>query len=420
VLLPVTPPLGTQAYNICTTFGVHPGLPLIQQLYHNGDASFLVNTGTLVVPMTKAQYLDRSNPVPVPPSLFAHNIQVRCTQSVHAQDSVAEGILGRIVDMLVDMPVDASSLTSPEPEPEPEQTAPAPPTPPPPAPPFRTGAYSLAGIKKMLDGSRPPNVLDTNGAVRLNDYETLRHAIGNLTGGKLKSAFVETFATMTDASIQSMELLGIVLEGVTLQSTRWTDTNGDGNVNSQDNTGGFRCNSLCLQFQQIAKVIAARNQLQDERQVFFIERGGFDTHNSALETVQSRMEEINTALTAFVDELQLLNVWDDVAILSSSDFARTLDSNGAGTDHAWGGNYVLLGGKVRGGTMHGQYPESYLPTSSVHVGRGRLMPTTSWEAVWHGIIDWFGVPMSSVNRVLPNAANFPANQLLNKLDLFIP
>ena len=30
-----------------------------------------------------------------------------------------------------------------------------------------------------------------------------------------------------------------------------------------------------------------------------------------------------------------LGVWDDVAVLIASDFARTLDSNGPGTDHAW-------------------------------------------------------------------------------------
>ena len=50
--------------------------------------------------------------------------------------------------------------------------------------------------------------------------------------------------------------------------------------------------------------------------------------------VQNKLEQINVALTAFSDEMKKLGVWDQVALLTASDFARTLDSNGAGTDHA--------------------------------------------------------------------------------------
>jgi uncharacterized protein (DUF1501 family) len=88
---------------------------------------------------------------------------------------------------------------------------------------------------------------------------------------------------------------------------------------------------LCTQ------VIASRGLLQEERQVFFLQMTGFDTHSSALEQVQARMEYINAGLTAFVDEMKLRSVWDQVTLVSASDFGRTLDSNGAGTDHAWGG-----------------------------------------------------------------------------------
>ena len=73
---------------------------------------------------------------------------------------------------------------------------------------------------------------------------------------------------------------------------------------------------------------------------------------------------------------------------------------------------------MRGGTIHGEYPDSLLSTSSVHVGRGRLLPTTSWEAVWNGLADWFGVPSASMTSVLPNAPNFPSNLLFTKEQLF--
>jgi len=255
--------------------------------------------------------------------------------------------------------------------------------------------------------------------VRLNQYETLARPLRNLTGGKLGSVFGETFASLIESSVASMEVLGQVLESVTLQSPRWTDTNGDGQTTNADTVAPHRCTSVCEQFLQVAKVIAARNTLQEERQVFFVELGGFDTHSSALEGVQTKMEQINVAFTAFVDEMKLDdNIWNSVTVLTASDFARTYDSNGAGTDHAWGGNYLLLGGAVRGGTIHGEFPTSFLASSPVHVGRGRLLPTTSWEAVWNGMAEWFGVAPEKLTTVLPNRVNFPTTSLFTKADLF--
>jgi hypothetical protein len=224
---------------------VHPGLPLLHSLYADGDAAVLANVGTLVRPMSRADYADRE--FPKPPSLFAHNIQVRCTQSVHAQDSVAKGVLGRMVDVLLHASSAASGGVPP---------AGAPP-PPPPSPPYSVGAYSLAGIQKMLDGSRPPRVLDRSGAVRFSQYGTLRTQIANLTSGQLRSVFAETFAAMTEASFATSENVGAALDTVTLLSSRWTDTNGDGVVNNLDNRAPHACTTICQQFMQAAKVGAA-------------------------------------------------------------------------------------------------------------------------------------------------------------------
>lgn len=67
---------------------------------------------------------------------------------------------------------------------------------------------------------------------------------------------------------------------------------------------------------------------------------------------------------------------------------RTLTTNGQGTDHAWGGIHLVAGGKVRGGQILGKYPDSLLDSGSVALGRGRILPTTPWEAMWNGIVDW--------------------------------
>ena len=61
-----------------------------------------------------------------------------------------------------------------------------------------------------------------------------------------------------------------------------------------------------------------------------------------------RLGEVNTALTSFVDELRAQSVWESTVLLSSCEFARTLDSVGGGSYHAWAGNHIIIGGDLPG------------------------------------------------------------------------
>ena len=54
-------------------FAVHPNLQGFQSLYEAGRGAVVGNVGPLVVPLTRAQYSERS--VPKPPALFSHNDQ---------------------------------------------------------------------------------------------------------------------------------------------------------------------------------------------------------------------------------------------------------------------------------------------------------------------------------------------------------
>ena len=128
--------------------------------------------------------------------------------------------------------------------------------------------------------------------------------------------------------------------------------------------------------------------------------------------VDAKFQLINAAISAFETELKAQGVWDDTVLLTSSDFGRTYAPNGAGTDHAWGGNYFALGGAVNGSQLFGAFPSSFIETSEVVISRnGRIIPTTPWESVWYGLAEWFGVDRSSMAEVLPNAANFPPESL---------
>ena len=88
-----------------------------------------------------------------------------------------------------------------------------------------------------------------------------------------------------------------------------------------------------------------------------------------------------------------------------SDFARTLTSNGNGTDHAWGGNVMVMGGDVKGGKVYGSYPDLALG-SALDVGAGVLLPTTSTDEYFAELAMWFGVSPSDLTQLLPNIENF--------------
>lgn len=67
VLNPTNPLAGGRQYAMA------PGLAPLMPIFESGKMAALLNVGTLVQPTTKAQYTNRS--VPLPPKLFSHNGQ---------------------------------------------------------------------------------------------------------------------------------------------------------------------------------------------------------------------------------------------------------------------------------------------------------------------------------------------------------
>jgi uncharacterized protein (DUF1501 family) len=60
-------------------YGLNPGLIALQPLWNQGALAVLANTGMLVQPVTRAQFL--ANAVPVPTNLFSHSDQVQQIQT---------------------------------------------------------------------------------------------------------------------------------------------------------------------------------------------------------------------------------------------------------------------------------------------------------------------------------------------------
>ena len=165
---------------------------------------------------------------------------------------------------------------------------------------------------------------------------------------------------------------------------------------------GFEATTL----KAVVKTIKIRSLLGLRRQTFFVQYGGWDHHGELLETQADMLATLDAAIGAYQQALEMLGLQDDVVTFTASDFSRTLRSNGRGTDHAWGANAMVFGGKVDGGKIFGTYPDLTLDGPN-DVGRGgRLLPSTSADLYFAELLRWFGVTPGNLPYVLPNVANF--------------
>ncbi|CAJ1378092.1 unnamed protein product [Effrenium voratum] len=176
---------------------------------------------------------------------------------------------------------------------------------------------------------------------------------------------------------------------------------------------------LARQLKQVARLISARVERKAERDVFFVEIGGWDTHSSVATELNDRFAELNLALTSFVAEMKAQGIFDSTTLVTHSDFARTLTPNsGEGTDHGWAGNYFMLGGAVKGGRVYNDFPTSFREGSSQDAGRGRLIPKYPWENMMLPVAEWMGLESAQGSSVFPNLGAFNSTLLLSRAALF--
>merc|ERR1712151_1255751 len=175
---------------------------------------------------------------------------------------------------------------------------------------------------------------------------------------------------------------------------------------------------LGRQLRQVAKLIQTHEGRKSERDVFFVSVGGWDMHSNMRESLATKFQEVDDALRIFVAELKAQANWQKVVLFSSSEFGRTLDSNGGGSDHGWAGNHFVIGGGLREGRVFNQYPSSVAAGNSRDLGRGRLIPEYPWESMLVPIAKWMGVEEDSMSDVFPNLGNFNGSHIIPMNELF--
>ena len=349
-------------------FGLHPELTDLQQLFESNKLAFLSNVGTLVEPTTNTQF--QNGTVQTPLGLFSHADQQQQWHSGRPHERTNIGWGGRIADLIQSMNSNPNISMN----------------------------ISLHGTNVFQYGqSVIPYVINEEGSIGIRDYgefdafNILRtNALNSMMDRDYQDVFKDTYINTIKTSNEASAEFQTAIDAVADFTTPFPDTS----------------YSLVEQLRMVAKTIAARETLGFERQIFFVEATGWDHHNELLISHADLLNNLNESLHYFNNVMEELNISDNVTSFSISDFGRTLTSNGNGTDHAWGGNAIIMGGAVNGKDMYGNYPSLNLNSDLNIYERGVLIPTTPTDIYFAELAQWFGVSNTDIDMIFPNLANF--------------
>lgn len=360
-ILPVNP-----LSNDGKSYGLHPNLPNLQNLFEAENAAFIANVGSLIEPVTLAQFYNNQK---LPPGLFSHSDQVKHWQTSVPQDRDALGWGGRLADIL-----------------------------------YTTNANQNLSMNISLDGL---NVFQKAGTVKTFSIKHTNNGVA-LINGSNDNSFYENLKRQTLNSLLETNYQNI-LEKAYVNAVNNSTSNSfafdAALTNGVPFNTSFGNGQLSKRLNMVAKTIAAKDALQVNRQTFFVQLSGFDTHQRNMADHSALMMELDQALGSFYASLEELNLQNQVTTFTISDFARKLVANGSGTDHAWGGNAIVVGGAVNGKKIYGTYPDLYLG-NPLDVGNGRLIPTTACDTYFAELALWFGASSADLDLILPNINNF--------------
>jgi len=358
-------------------FGLHPsmggidGMGGIKGLFDAGDAAFVTNVGPLVEPTLKDQYMNGS--VSLPPQLFSHNDQQDQWTSLRGNVPSKTGWAGRMADLI------RSGVTE-------QQMA--------------TNA-SLFGANLFQSADETvAYVMGPSGPIQFEGFSTDPNSILFEQSAAFRRVVEAQYGTVYERGFAEVQRRAI----------NAADTVTAAIGSAQPINAAFPQSQLGTQLRTVARLIAVRDQLQMKRQVFFVAAGGFDSHDNQNDDQPGLLGGISDAITAFHEATVELGVADSVTTFTQSDFGRTLTSNGDGTDHAWGGNQLVVGGAVNGGDLYGSFPLLEIGGPE-DVGGGRMIPSTSADQYAATLAKWFGIPEGDLDVVAPNLGNFTEQDL---------
>lgn len=356
-------------------FGLHPNCSQLAQMLNAGELSIMCNAGNMITPVDRASY--NSGTVALPPQLFSHADQRRQLQS-EPINPFRFGWGGRMAELLATFNTDP--LVSP--------------------------LITLSGLNAFQvsrDSLIVPYSLNNDGVVALSGFSGLRSSMvetsmsaavtsNNLLEQKYAQVFqsARTAEVIVRAAFDQAAAKGVDYDAI-FQAAGGTNTR------------------MQRRLKTVAKMIAGRNSTTNQRPIFFVSVGGFDTHANILGQHAELMGDLDASLKGFRDALVAQGDFDSVTTMVGSEFARTFTPNGnnssAGTDHGWGGHIMFMGGPINGGRLLGVHPDFRL-NQGLDTGRGRWIPTTSSSQCTVELARWMGVPEAELLSIFPSLVNF--------------
>lgn len=357
------------------SYGFHPSLALLKELYDQKKLAVVANAGTLLAPITLTDYRAGKNR---PPNLFSHSDQQMLWQGLLPGDIVRSGWGGRLADKLVAKNAGQKIPTM----------------------------VSVSGTQIFNSGhDTVPFVIPGSGGVLLSGqgtdvvstarYNALKTLLGTGGGHQLFDGAAEILNESLTAAEAANPYLTPALPQI---------------ITDAFTIGGTLLNTgLANQLKQVARLIEARAALGVKRQFFMVNIGGWDTHSNVLTNQNNLFGQMGPAMRAFYNYTVAAGVANDVTQFTMSDFNRTFIGNQSlGTDHAYGGNYLVIGGAVKGGDIYGTYPTLVLKGPDDTGSNGAWLPTTSVDQIGNTLATWFGMPAADIAYAFPNLANWSA------------
>ena len=376
------PSLGQQTQNGTTI--VNNG---IHELWGLNKLAIVANVGTLIQPTTRTQYQTAGWPKPF--QLFSHSDQVGQFQGGRSDTESYTGWGGRISDL-------------------------------------RTSPDNPGGLLPMItsiSGAQLFTAGQTTLPLAIAAAPTGLNQVLNPAGYNTTAASQARLLSFNQ--LRSMDLDSNVVAAASHVTNQAMAAN-SALQTWQDVMTIFPSTNIGNQLKQVARLIKKRTDLAINRQVFFVQIGGFDTHNNQLVGQANLLTQLSQAMRAFYEEMLLQGLGDKVTQFTMSDFSRTMNPAGTGgtvgSDHAWGSHHFVIGGGITGADFYGRNGSNGTPYP--HLGfntgddadsgtgaRGRWIPATSVEQYAATLARWYGLPEANMVDVFPKIGNFPVNDL---------
>lgn len=344
-------------------YALHYGLTEMNPLYASGQLAIVLNTGQLETPLTRQQYLAGDA---VPTNLFSHS-----DQTVQAQTGLptpnGSGWGGRLLDCF-----DASDTLA---------------------------AVSVAQPALFLQGyNAGGNVIPPGSDLRISGMSFWP----NLEAQRRRDA-LETILTIDGGNAVRHAANQAFADGLQLADTLAVNNGGTINV-------VFPGTSIGNQLKEVARLIQLRAANGPGRQVFFCSLDGFDLHSSQDWTHWYLLNQLSEALDAFFQAVGTVGLAEQVTTFTQSEFGRSLQPSGSGSDHAWGSHHLVLGGAVQGG-IYGTLPKLQLGGPDDANDRGVWIPKISTSQFGATLGRWFGASEQNLAWAFPNLVKFPTSDV---------